>query len=81
MASCYHCGCSGATYRRNVVTGSSSGTYYGKRTSYSNRTYTGLRSLCADCALNVDKSRLRQKIFGKYFIIVLIIIATFYFKY
>jgi hypothetical protein len=56
MASCYHCGRSGASYRRTVTTGYSTGSWTSKR-SYgsSSRTYQGLRSLCEDCAAQVDK--------------------------
>ncbi len=58
MVSCYKCGESGANYRRNVVTGTSSGTYYGKRTSYSSRTYRGTRSLCEECAFQLDRANI-----------------------
>lgn len=65
MASCYQCGRSGASYRRDVVTGRSNTTYYGKRsTSYSTRTNTGLRTVCEDCAFSIDKSRLILSIIG-----------------
>lgn len=58
MASCYHCGTGGASYRRNVNTGTSFGSWVSKR-SYgsSSRSYYGLRSLCENCAARVDKWR------------------------
>jgi len=57
MASCYHCGRSGASYRRTVTTGYSRGSWTSKK-SYgsSSRTNYGVRSVCEDCALRIDKS-------------------------
>jgi len=56
MASCYKCGQSGASYRRNVQTGKSSTVYSGKRTSTSTTTHYGTRSLCEGCAYYNDKA-------------------------
>ena len=58
MASCYHCGKKGASYRRYINTGSSYGGWVSNRsrgTSY--RSYYGLRTLCESCAARVDKWR------------------------
>jgi hypothetical protein len=57
MASCYHCGKSGADYRRTVTTGFSRSNWVSKR-SYGSGTRTNysLRSLCENCAISVDKS-------------------------
>jgi hypothetical protein len=58
MASCYHCGRAGANYRRTVTTGRSNTTYYGKKsTTFSSRTNSGLRTVCENCAADIDKSR------------------------
>lgn len=56
MASCYHCGKSGANYRRNIMTGYSTGSWVSKR-SYgtSSRNYYGLRTVCENCAARIDK--------------------------
>lgn len=58
MASCYHCGHSGATFRRNVQTGYSNYSWTSKRSFGSgSRTYYGLRSFCEDCAIRIDKGK------------------------
>lgn len=56
MASCYCCGTSGATYRRNVRTGTSYGSWTSTR-SYgaSSRNHYGLRSVCEKCAAQIDR--------------------------
>ena len=82
MASCYHCGRGGVDYRRNVVTGRSNSTYYGKRsTSYSTRTNTGLRSVCESCAFDIDKGRLVRNIVALWFLNVILISLIIYFKF
>jgi hypothetical protein len=55
MASCYHCGRNGASYRRKVQTGQSQTSWTSKK-SYgsSSRTYYGLRTVCEDCAISID---------------------------
>ena len=59
MATCYKCGRGGANYRRIVSTGQSNTVYYGKkRTTYSTRNNSGLRTVCEDCAYNIDRGRL-----------------------
>ena len=75
MASCYHCGRSGASYRRDVVTGNSYGMSFSNkgRSSYSTRVYSGLRTLCEDCAFNVDKRRLIGNIVGGWILIVILL--------
>jgi hypothetical protein len=75
MASCYLCGDRNADYRRNVNTGSSYGTYYGKRsTSSSTRVYFGIRSVCEDCASRVDLGRARLRLIGAIALAVLLIV-------
>lgn len=82
MASCYHCGRSGADYRRNVVTGQSRSTYYGKRsTSYSTRTNTGLRTVCEDCAFSIDKARLIQSIAGLWLLALVLVGLIIHYKF
>ncbi|EKT3967370.1 hypothetical protein NTJ12_002458 [Flavobacterium psychrophilum] len=80
MASCYHCGQNGSSHRRNVTTGGSNGTYYGKSVSFSSRTYNGLRTLCANCAYDVDKGNIRSGIIGRYIIICILVFIIFKFK-
>jgi hypothetical protein len=61
MASCYHCGKSGADYRRTVTTGFSRSSWVSKR-SYGSGSSTsyGLRTLCENCAFQNDKSKSRS---------------------
>jgi hypothetical protein len=62
MANCYQCGRSGATYRRAVYTGSSSGGWVSTRSSgSSSRSYSGVRSLCESCAARNDASKQRNR--------------------
>ena len=57
MASCYHCGASGADYRRTVTTGFSTSQWSSKRSSGSGtRTNYGIRTVCESCAASIDKS-------------------------
>ena len=78
MASCYHCGQNGSSHRRNVNTGGTNGTYYGKKSvSFSTRTYNGLRTLCASCAYDVDKANIRSGIIKRWIIICILIFVIF----
>lgn len=82
MATCYLCGRAGADFRRTVETGRSHGYYYGKRsTSYSTRTYTGLRTVCEDCAFDIDKGRLMASIAGRWIIAIILTILIVYYKF
>jgi hypothetical protein len=82
MASCYHCGRAGADFRRNVVTGRSQSTYYGKQsTTYSTRTNTGLRTVCEDCAFAIDKARLVQRIIGLWLVTIVLAGLIIYYKF
>jgi hypothetical protein len=81
MASCYQCGQNGAEYRRTVVKGKSNGTYYGKRTTYSTRTYSGMRTVCEDCAFAIDKARLILNIIGLWIISLALIWLIVKFKF
>jgi len=56
MATCYICGRSPALYRRNVVTGTSHRMTTSSRGTNWNSTSVrqGVRSVCAECALNID---------------------------
>lgn len=82
MASCYHCGIGGSFYRREVITGRSTTSYYGKNSSSrSTRTSHGLRSLCENCAYKLDRSNLIGNIVLFWFINVCLIIAIIYFKF
>ena len=56
MASCYICGDDvpkGQGYRRKVHTGSSTGITSGG--SFSARSYSGIRTVCGNCAAAVDR--------------------------
>lgn len=82
MASCYHCGRSGASYRRNVITGQSNTSYYGKRsTSYSRRTHSGLRTVCENCAFNIDKKRLIIKIVSRWILLIILVWLIIHYKF
>jgi hypothetical protein len=65
MGSCYICGAYVApheAYRRRVQTGNSLGFSFGKRVTPSVRTYFGLRTLCAGCAMALDKRARAEKV-------------------
>jgi len=58
---CYCCGCTIARgsprFRRTVKTGDSSGMSFGRRSlRYSTRTYRGMRTVCTNCARQIDSS-------------------------
>ena len=56
MASCYHCGRTGADYRRSVQTSRSYNSWTSKKSSgSSSRSTYALRSLCESCAASVDR--------------------------
>jgi hypothetical protein len=59
MQHCYICGTSipGDGYRRVVKTGSSGRTYYGRRISFSRSRSEGLRTVCQNCAEQIDRQR------------------------
>jgi len=77
MATCYRCGAPNANHRRTTYTGSSTGSWWSKRSYGSgSRTYYGVRSVCQDCANAID-TRNRVKLF---FLIAVIITAFFYFS-
>jgi hypothetical protein len=81
MASCYHCGQYGSQHRRNVNTGGSRGTHYGKSISFSTRTYNGLRTLCAECAFSLDKGNIKSGIFGRWIIVCILVFCIIKFKF
>ena len=81
MASCYHCGQNGSQHRRNVTTGGSNGTYYGRKSiSFSTRTYNGLRTLCAECAFSVDKGNIKSGILGRWIIVCILVFIIIKYK-
>lgn len=82
MAACYHCARKGADFRRNVVTGQSTGVYYGKRsTSSSTRVNTGLRTLCEECAFFVDRGQLVQDIVVLWILVIVLVGLIIHFKF
>jgi hypothetical protein len=81
MASCYHCGKNGSQHRRNVTTGGSKGTYYGKSISFSSRTYNGLRTLCENCAFSHDKGIITSGIIGRWIIVAILIYIIIRYKF
>ena len=72
MASCYNCGSSPASYRRVVNTGFSSRTYYGKSITSSSSQYYAKRSVCMDCAKNIDWWNNAKVVFVQLIVIVLL---------
>lgn len=62
MATCYICGKSHAEYRRTVNTGTSNraGVTSRGRSSYSTTVHYGMRTVCANCALNIDYNNKKQ---------------------
>lgn len=82
MSSCYLCGNPGADFRRSVVTGRSRTIYYGKRSnSMSSSTHTGLRSVCENCAFNVDKSRIITRIIGLWILNLILVGLIIHYKF
>ncbi len=82
MASCYMCGCSGASYRRTVQTGHSTGRYYSSRSSgSSSRTYYSTRMVCEDCAFDMDKGALYRSILGLWIFAIIIGMLVVHFKF
>jgi len=77
MASCYICGQNGSNYRRTVITGYSTGSYHGKTTSHSSRTYYGIRTLCENCAFNHDKRKIVKGIILRWVIVIILVIFIF----
>lgn len=57
MASCYKCGASGSTYRRNVQIGYSRSLYAGRRLFTRFTTYHGTRTVCESCAYILDRGK------------------------
>ena len=67
MRHCYVCDgeITGSAFRRSVGTGRSSRVSVGRRVSTSSTQRTGLRTLCSNCAGNVDaETRFKNKIAG-----------------
>ena len=81
MASCYNCGVNGSDFRRTVNTGSSFGTYYGKRTSYSTRNYYSKRTLCEECAFQHDKGIINSGIIGRWICAIILIFLIIHYKF
>ncbi len=81
MASCYHCGRTGADYRRTVETGFSRSNWVSKRSygSGSSTSYS-LRSLCENCAYNLDRSKARSSAFWAIGIFCVLIFYIFFKK-
>lgn len=63
MASCYNCGASPADYRREVYTGSSRRTNYGRSVTFGSSKHYGKRSVCYSCAKDIDWWRNAKVIF------------------
>lgn len=79
MASCYICGKEHVTYRRRVPTGTSYRSGYSSRgrRSYSTTDSYGLRTVCAQCALNIDYRAQKNKGHGVEFATAIICICIF----
>jgi hypothetical protein len=66
MADCYRCGTfipRGQGYRREVYTGHSNRIYFGRRISGSTGNRYGVRTICATCAVNFDRSKRNVALF------------------
>jgi len=82
MATCYHCGRAGADYRRTVNTGTSTTYHSGKRGgSTSTRVNSGLRTLCEECAFNVDRKSVRGTIVFLWILAVILVCLIIYLKF
>ena len=79
MAECYECGAgvpSGHGYRREVYTGHSTRIYHGRRVSGSTGSKYGIRTLCASCAIELDKRRTNRRLFWAAAVLGLILLAA-----
>ena len=60
MAHCNACGRYVAPtesfHKRQLYSGTSNSTYYGKRISFGTRKHYSMQSVCSDCAIRFDKS-------------------------
>ena len=55
-------------------------TYYGKSTSFSSRTYYGLRTLCEDCASSHNRGIIISGIIGRLIIVAILGYVIFRYK-
>lgn len=80
MVNCYRCGGPNANYRRTTFTGASK-TSWTSRRSYGtgSRTYYGVRSVCEDCAREIDRQNSRKNIFWIAAAIILGVAVIIYF--
>lgn len=77
MASCYVCGCSGADQRREVYVGTSNRISYSKRITVGKSNHYGMRTVCPDCAFEIDKQRNINTIIKLSIAIVFVIFLIF----
>ena len=73
MATCYRCGAPNATYRREVYIGHSNRIYFGRRISSSRSSSYGIRSVCQNCATEIDKQSSTMTIIIVCVVIVIIL--------
>ncbi len=78
MATCYVCGASDAHNRRETYTGYSSGNWFSKRSSgHSSRTYYGVRTVCDNCAKQIDDWNTFKVVAIIAVVVILIVIGSF----
>lgn len=77
MATCFRCGAPNADYRRNTFTGSSTSSWWSKRSYGSgSRTYYGIRSVCHNCAKSIDTWNRAKLIFWVIVIAIVILVYS-----
>ena len=76
MAYCNNCGLnipsSERQYKRQMYSGTSHRTNYGKRITFGTSNYYSMKTVCANCASRIDESNANK---SKTFLIIVIVIA------
>jgi hypothetical protein len=78
MANCYICGTPYARHRREVYTGKSNRVNYGRRISFGNSSYYGVRTVCSDCAKKVDQTGDFRVVFWQSVAIIILLYVYFH---
>jgi hypothetical protein len=83
MANCNNCGCyiptSERVLKREMYSGTSQRTNYGKRISFGTSRYYSMKSVCENCARQIDQSNAEQNKTIMVVLMVLGIIIALYF--
>ena len=82
MPNCYCCGRNilptENTYKRELYSGHTNRTYYGKRISFGNSRHYSMKTVCAHCASNIDQQRTSQRKGILIFLLIVIVAILFF---